>query len=80
MPRYFFDIHNDGLDLHDAEGVNLPDRQAAECEAIGALQDLSRSLTLENGQGDLQANVRDEAGTVIFRTTLALRSERLVDP
>ena len=77
MPRYFFDIHNDGQRMQDDEGSLLRDDRAAECEAIGALQEMSQSLILKNNQGELQASVRDEAGAVIFQSTLALRSERM---
>ena len=74
MPRYFFDIHNDGQDMRDEEGSHLADDRSAELEAIGVLQDISRSL--EN-QGDLQASVRNEAGRIIFKAKIALTTERM---
>ena len=77
MPRYFFDIHKDGDKLHDEEGSDLAYDRTAEIEAIGILQDMTRSMTFgDDDQDIIHAQVRNAAGHVIFRAKLELTTER----
>ena len=75
MPRYFFDVHNDGQDARDDEGSDLASDVMAESEAIGVILELARSLVIEQGHGELEVTAR--AGKhVIFRAKLVLTTER----
>ena len=79
MPRYFFDIHKDGNKLlHDEEGSDLASDRVAETEAIGILQDMTRSMAFgDDDQDTIHAHVRNEVGDVIFKANLALTTERI---
>ena len=77
MPWYFFDVHNDGHSVHDTEGTPLATDPEAECEAISVLQDMARSIKIEEDRGDLgPLSVRNAAGHVLFKVKLALTIER----
>ena len=76
MPRYFFDIHKDGDKLHDEEGSDLANDRQAECEAIGILQDMTRSIAF-NDQDVVQTHVRNAKGDVIFKAKIVLSTERV---
>ena len=77
MPRYFFDIHKGGNELHDEEGSDLANDRLAESEAIGILQDMTRSMVLDD-QDIVQTHVRNASGHVIFKATMVLSTERIV--
>ena len=77
MPRYFFDILRDGQELHDEDGSDLADDRMAEGEAIGILQDMTRSLVSDGDRDTIRAHVRNAAGYVIFKAKMALTTERI---
>ena len=77
MPRYFFDVHKDGNELQDEEGSDLANDRMAEGEAIGILQDMTRSTSFGGDQGTIQAHVRNAAGHVIFKAKIELTTERV---
>jgi hypothetical protein len=71
MSRYFF--HISGADpFHDLEGMDLPDDQAAWCEAKRLVRDIESNLA--PGQ-DWQLQVVDGGGSV-FVLTLSSKHHR----
>ena len=66
MPRYFFNIH-DGLDVQDADGLELADLKAAQTEAVklfGALL-IDQPARLWGGE-DCSLEVTDADGSTLF--------------
>ena len=78
MPRYFFDVQNDGQSMLDDVGCDLTDDHEAERDAITMLQEMAKSLIIKDGHGGLRTSVRNAAGDVIFTATLSLAMERTV--
>ena len=67
VPRFFFHIHDD-IELLDDEGIELPDREAAEREALRG----ARSIACEQVvRGELhlehRIDVEGEDGETLFR-------------
>lgn len=71
MPRYFFHISGDDP-FHDAEGMDLPDDEAAWREAKRLVRDIDSNL--EPGQA-WQLDVGDGKGAV-FVITLGSKRAR----
>ena len=78
MARYFFDTFDDGVWSRDTEGLELIDRQAASTQAVKALPYMALDALPDGPSRELAVEVRDEAGTRIFRAELLFRSEWLV--
>lgn len=64
-PQYYFDVRND---VHDSEGIQLPNDRAAQYETIGVLQEMGRSLGLDRSRSTTGRRA-EHAGGVILRTT-----------
>ena len=79
MPRYFIDTTDGHLYAEDEEGLDLPDLQAAGREAVAALPAIAKDLA-GRLPAEVTSIVRDEAGLVLFRATLKVSEEWLVNP
>jgi len=76
MSRYFFDTDESGKVLIDEDGVELPNIDEAEKEALATLGHIAKDRA---GRCRYVAmNVRDEAGTVLLTAALSLQVERRV--
>ncbi|MBR0874792.1 hypothetical protein JQ633_30860 [Bradyrhizobium tropiciagri] len=64
MPRFFFDLHEDGSVLPDEDGVELADERSAEFQARRTACDVTKD---SSGQRDtiVKVLVRDEQGAVL---------------
>ena len=71
MPRYYFDIQNDGTAADDT-GVELPDIDAARSEAAKALLEYSREPSLREFPWTIGVDVSDEKHKLLFQVTLTL--------
>ena len=75
MPRYFFHVHHDGLQV-DRVGEELPDKRAAWKEATATagrlLQDMDGELLLSNRPWRLE--VTDEFATPLFELQIRGKS------
>ncbi|MCE4225264.1 hypothetical protein HCU64_16030 [Methylobacterium sp. C25] len=70
MPRYFFDIH-DGMDAIDNEGLELPDLETAQGEAVLAASNYVVSpKTLSEKGGAVIVVVRDGPDNVVMTARL----------
>jgi hypothetical protein len=68
MPRYFFDLHNDGL-KKDIEGADLANDAAAQQEAkLRALNGTAHQIAKYPGENCIV--VRNEAGEEICRAPI----------
>jgi hypothetical protein len=61
MPRYFFDVTDDGGVHTDDTGLELPDMDAAILEARRALADMTRESLIGRNPASLRIRIRDGA-------------------
>ena len=72
MPRFFVDTDDGDTFVEDDEGLDLPDAGAAREISLRALRDIARDKMPDGDNRTFRASVRDEAGAVIYETTLTL--------
>jgi hypothetical protein len=66
MPRYFFNVHHEGL-TKDDEGEELPDKHAAWSEATRTAGDILRDLDGNFKPGsDWKLEVTNERGQPVY--------------
>ena len=74
MPRFFFDVRENGTFSPDEEGLEFPDLDAAEREAAVAASAIDR---LPNGKSrEIVMEVRDGDRQQLLTVTVSLRVER----
>ena len=64
MPRYYFNLRQEGRLIEDQDGTNLPNDAAARIHAAQVATELSRNAAEQTFGGILLVN--DEAKTVLF--------------
>ncbi|TXN19964.1 hypothetical protein [Methylobacterium sp. WL9] len=75
MPHYFFDIH-DGIHVHDNEGKELPDLEAAKAEAIRLAGGFAtRPAMLGEDGGAMVVVIRDAPDSVVLNVRLVFNVE-----
>jgi hypothetical protein len=74
MPRFYFDIRENGRLLIDEDGTDLPNLQVAEREAIMTAIELVREAV--HGDTDITVEVRDERGNYPVAAKAAVRIEK----
>ena len=72
MPQYFFDTNDGDRHVPDADGLDLPDRDAARAEALTALRDMARDHLPDGDRRDFTVKVRDGADKAIYAAALSL--------
>ncbi|AWN34537.1 DUF6894 family protein [Methylobacterium radiodurans] len=72
MPRFFIDTDDGDQFDRDEDGYELPDRDAARVEAIGALPDLARSQIPDGDRRTFRVRVRDADGKPVYEASLTL--------
>lgn len=72
MPRFYFDIREDGSFIEDEEGHDLPDVKAAELEAVGAAAEIVRDRFREGSLRSLTIDVRDRNSDQVLSATISL--------
>lgn len=71
MPRYFFDLHDDGAAQRDDEGVELPGLDAVRSQAMRALPAIAYEEIPDDGdRKSLVVVARSEDGTPVYTATL----------
>lgn len=77
MPHYFIDTTDGHFHARDEEGSEFTDLDAARCEAINSLPGIAagRSGTM---LFNVMATVRDAAGMVLYRATLAVTEQWMI--
>lgn len=77
MPRYFFQLIDQGELYYDTEGQELPDDEAARHEASLALTEVARDVLLKDGLfHEFEVIVKDHRGQTVWRTRLDFEAER----
>ena len=78
MPRFFFDTHSDLASFRDVEGTELASSEMAGEELLRALPGMLRDeLPTVAERCSVRADVRDDAGHVIFTAQLSLTTKWL---
>ena len=72
MPRFFIDTDDGDVHIHDDEGFDLADAEAARREAMTVLPDMARDKLPDGDRRTFVATVRDDAGSVVYSATLTL--------
>jgi CheY-like chemotaxis protein len=75
MPRYFFDFDDGKADYVDAIGTELADPKSVPGEAAAFVASVFRDAAHDARDRVLQVSVRNDAGRVVFTTTLSLQSQ-----
>jgi len=76
MPRFFFDLSDNGHFYQDAEGSDLADVRAAEDEAAVAILDMARDAMPDGTFRQLSLRARDAAGTQLFEVLVTFELRR----
>ncbi|GEP04381.1 hypothetical protein MOX02_24190 [Methylobacterium oxalidis] len=76
VPRFFFDIH-DGETIHDEEGHNIANLDAARAHARHALSEMLAYELRQGNTPSIRVHVRNEAGAHVL--TARGRGEVLID-
>lgn len=71
MPHYFFDLSNSERET-DETGIELPDDNAAQCEAIRFAGEILRHQPGRLEQGSMKVDVSDRAQRVLFSVDVKL--------
>ena len=74
MQRYFFDFDNGKTNYVDTIGTEMADPATIQSEAIRFLASVFNDAAHGDGIPSYLVSVRDQAGRVIFTTTLTLQS------
>jgi hypothetical protein len=72
MPRYFFDVVEDGTTFLDEEGLEFNDLAAAHADVLRTLGELAREK-LHRDRQSLIIRVRDESPEPVWTASLTLR-------
>lgn len=76
MPRYFFDIIDNGRLTSDDFGMELDSFEEARDQAVAILPDLARDELPDGESHSFACHVRDEDGIVVYRGQLTYQGER----
>ena len=77
MPRFFFDIYDDGQLVKDVDGAEMADIEAARREALGTLWFIAKGEELpDSDQRDFVITVHNEDEKPLLKATLSVKVER----
>lgn len=77
MPRFYIDTDDGKSAVTDEDGAEYQDLASAEDMAMCSLPEMAQSCYPARDWRQISATVRDEAGAVRFRASLALSVERV---
>jgi hypothetical protein len=76
MPRFYFDLRENGSFIEDEEGALLPDIDAAQAEAERGITEMAHHKLSEDGVRHMTIDVRDDSGEKVLSVTLSLDVKR----
>ncbi|MDA9481366.1 hypothetical protein XI07_04905 [Bradyrhizobium sp. CCBAU 11445] len=82
MKKYYFDIRHSSRFIHDDEGVELPNIEAARQEATTALSEIARECVRGRSRHRMAVEVRDDHGHVLEASVtfvMKLRDVKAID-
>jgi hypothetical protein len=75
MPTYFFHIRHGKYATASAEGIALPNVEAARREAAMICSDMARDIIGElDNRPEWQMDVADQSGKIVFRLSFVAES------
>lgn len=80
MPRYFFDVYDERITSQDSDGILCADPRTVGTTAHRILAEIAAEGLLHAAQAKLYANVRDEAGCVVYTAALSFTGSWLQVP
>ena len=78
MPRFYFDVREDGTVIPDEEGLELESLDAAEHEAAVSAAEIGRSQLPHGKVREITVEVKDEDGFVLITATVSLAVRRTI--
>jgi len=78
LPRFYFDVREDGKVSTDQLGVECADLESAEYEAAKGAADIVRDRLQKGDVREVVVEVRDEHGFLMLTTTVSLVVRRTV--
>ena len=73
MPRYFFDVRNNSGFTRDEAGEEFVNFEEARAQAQALLPDIVREELPDGELHQISCDVRDDAGTLVYRGELTFR-------
>jgi hypothetical protein len=78
MPRFFFDVVDNGKRYPDVDGTVLADLEHAREEALETLGQIAKDELPDGDQRELAIDVRTDAGQILLTASLSLLVQRRV--
>jgi hypothetical protein len=78
VPRFYFDVREDGTVIPDEEGLELESLDAAEREAAVSAVDIGRSQLPHGKVREITVEVKDENGLGLIAATTSLTVRRTI--
>ncbi len=77
MPRFHFDLREDGVVVRDDEGAELTDDKAAERQAIETATSVARDAFANGSADSVLVEVRDGHREAVIKVAVTLTVERV---
>ncbi len=77
MPRFYFDVREGQLFVHDQDGLEFPSLDEAEQEAIEAAASIGKDRLPRSDTRGVTVEVRNERRQRVLTVTLALDIKRV---
>lgn len=79
MPRYFFESYDGERVTPDPDGLLMADLGTARAEAVKALPEMARDVLPDGQDRTVSIVIHAEDGRALFRASLTLRCEWLIN-
>jgi hypothetical protein len=80
MPRFYFDVREGSLFVEDEGGMEFPNLDKAEQEAIQAVVSIGKDRLPRGDTRDVTVEVRDENQQRVLTVTVVLTIDRVHPP
>ena len=80
MPRFYFDLRENGTLIEDEEGMEVADVSAAETEAVKTAVEMARDRLPGSKLSSITIDVRDRNGDHVLTATATLEVKRASRP
>jgi hypothetical protein len=80
MPRFYFDVREGSLFVEDEGGMEFPNLDKAEQEAIQAVVSIGKDRLPRGDTRDVTVEVRDENQQRVLTVTVVLTTDRVHPP
>jgi hypothetical protein len=80
MPRFYFDVREGSLFVEDEGGMEFPNLDKAEQEAIRAVVSIGKDRLPRGDTRDVTVEVRDENQQRVLTVTVVLTIDRVHPP